>query len=156
MALYEHTFLVRPDAAPQAVEAIGEEMKGLIEKAGGKVSKTESWGLRTLTFRMNKNRKAHYVFMNIDAEWAAIAEMERQLKLNEDVLRYLTIRVEAHEDGPSAVLQRRDRDDDRGERSFGGGDRDRGDRDRGDRDRGERRPSRPRDNDNSDSERTSA
>lgn len=149
MALYEHTFLIRQDASPQEVEALTEEMKSLIETAGGKVTKTEQWGIRSLTYRMQKNRKAHYTFLNIEAPWEALAEMERRLKLNEDVLRYLTIRVDEHEEGPSAILQRRDRDEERGDRGFG----DRGGFGGGDRDRGERRFPR-RDNDNQDAEKT--
>ena len=150
MALYEHMFLVRQDATPAQVDALVEQMKGVLESLGGKVHKVESWGLRSLAYRMKKNRKAHYAFMNIEGPWAALAEMERQLKLNEDVLRSLTIRVEEHEEGPSAVLLRRERDERRGERDdFRGGDR--GDFRGGDRgdfrggDRGERRPPRRRD-----------
>ena len=130
-------------------------MTGIVESAGGKVTKTENWGVRSLTYRMNKNRKAHFVLMNIDAPSSAVTEIERQERISEDVIRYLTVRVEEHEEGPSAMLRKVDRDrDDRG----GGfrGDRDgggfRGDRDgggfRGDRDgggfRGDRGPRRPR------------
>lgn len=153
MALYEHMFLVRQDATPAQVDALVEQMKGVLEGLGGKVHKVESWGLRSLAYRMKKNRKAHYAFMNIEGPWAALAEMERQLKLNEDVLRSLTIRVEEHEEGPSAVLLRRERDERRGERDdFRGGDR--GDFRSGDRgdfrggERGERRPPRRRDDEN--------
>jgi small subunit ribosomal protein S6 len=122
MSLYEHVLLVRQDASPQQVEALAEQMKSVIEAGGGKVTKTEQWGLRPIAFRIQKNRKAHYALMNIDSPWAAVAEMERQLKINEDVLRYLTVRVEELEEGPSAVMQRKDRDDERGERGgFGGG-----------------------------------
>jgi small subunit ribosomal protein S6 len=116
MALYEHVLLVRQDATPQAVDELVEQMKGVLESGGGSVGKVENWGLRSLAYRMNKNRKAHYALLNITAPPAAVQEMERQLKINEDVLRFLTIKVEAHEDGPSAVLQRRERDERRDER----------------------------------------
>ncbi len=120
MALYEHVFLVRQDASPQAVEALAEQMKSVIETGGGKVTKVEQWGLRPLSFRIKKNRKAHYALMNLDAPWAAIAEMERQMKINEDILRYLTVSVDEHEEGPSAVMQRKDRDERDGESGGGG------------------------------------
>ncbi|WP_176083966.1 30S ribosomal protein S6 [Martelella sp. HB161492] len=134
MALYEHVFLARQDVTAQQVEGIVEQYKALIEGAGGKVGRTEFWGLRSLTYRIRKNRKAHYTLMDIEAPAATIHEMERQMRINEDILRYMTIKVEAHEEGPSAMMQKRDRDD-RPRRN------DRGDRpDRGDRgDRGDRR-----------------
>jgi small subunit ribosomal protein S6 len=120
-------------------------MTGIVEQLGGKVVKMENWGVRSLTYRMNKNRKAHFVLLNIDGPSAAIAEIERQERISEDVIRYLSVRVDEHEEGPSAMMRKADRDrDDRG----GGF---RGDRDggfRGDRDgggyRGDRGPRRPR------------
>jgi small subunit ribosomal protein S6 len=134
MPLYEHVYLARPDVSAQQVEALNEQFKGVIEQNGGTVGKVEYWGLKSVSFRMRKNRKAHYSLMNIEAPPAAVAEMERQMRINEDILRFLTIRVDAHEEGPSAMLQRRERDERR--------DRERGDRfgDRGDRfgDRGDR------------------
>ena len=149
MALYEHVFLARQDMSAQQVDALVEQYKGVIEAHGGKVGRVENWGLKSLTYRIKKNRKAHYALMDIEAPGAAIHEMERQMRINEDVLRYMTIAVEAHEEGPSAMMQKRDRDDrprrdgdDRGpRRDFG----DRGDRgprpDRGPREGGfERRP----------------
>ena len=149
MALYEHIFLARQDIAAPQVDALVETYKGVIESLGGKVGRIENWGLKSLTYRINKNRKAHYALMDIEAPGAAIHEMERQMRINEDILRYMTIAVEAHEEGPSAMMQKRDRDDrprrdgdDRGpRRDFG----DRGDRgprpDRGPREGGfERRP----------------
>jgi small subunit ribosomal protein S6 len=165
MPLYEHVFLARQDASPQQVEELTTQMTGIVEQAGGKVTKTENWGVRSLTYRMNKNRKAHFVLLNIDAPAAAISEIERQERINEDVIRYLSVRVEEHEEGPSAMMRKADRDrerDDRGGGGFGGGgfrgDREGGgfrggDRDgggfRGDRDgggfRGDRGPRRPRD-----------
>ena len=135
MALYEHVFMARQDVSPQQVETLVEQFKTLLEENGGSVGKIETWGLRTLTYRINKNRKAHYTLMNIDAPHAAVAEMERQMGLNEDVLRFLTLRVEKHEEEQSAMMQKRDRDDRRR--------RERGDRPGGDRpDRGDRAPRR--------------
>ena len=146
MALYEHVFLARQDMSAQQVDALVEQYKGVIEANGGKVGRVENWGLKSLTYRIKKNRKAHYALMDIEASGAAIHEMERQMRINEDILRYMTIAVEAHEEGPSAMMQKRDRDDrprrdgdDRGpRRDFG----DRGPRpDRGPREGGfERRP----------------
>ncbi len=150
MALYEHVFLARQDLSSQQVEALVEQYKGVIEANGGSVGRVENWGLKSLTYRINKNRKAHYTLMDVTAPAAAIQEMERQQGLSEDILRFMTIRVEKHEDGPSAMMQKRD--DREREGRFGDrprfGDRDRGDRggDRGDRggDRGDRGPRRPR------------
>jgi small subunit ribosomal protein S6 len=144
MSLYEHIFLARQDVSGQQVDALIEQFKGVIEQGGGKVAKVENWGLKSLTYRIRKNRKAHFTLMNVDAPAAAIAEVERQERLNEDVIRSLTVKVEALEEGPSAMLQKRDRDDrgergDRGDRRGGRfGDRDRGPpRDRPRRDEGE-------------------
>ncbi|MBO0142399.1 30S ribosomal protein S6 [Agrobacterium sp. Ap1] len=124
MALYEHVFLARQDMSAQQVDALVEQYKGVIEANGGKVGRVENWGLKSLTYRMKKNRKAHYALMDIDAPAAAVHEMERQMRINEDVLRYMTLAVEKHEEGPSAMMQKRDRDDrprdDRGpRRDFG-------------------------------------
>ena len=141
MALYEHVLMARQDVSAQQVEALVEQFKGIIEANGGSVPKVEYWGVKSLGYRINKNRKAHYSLLNIDAPSAAVLEMERQMRINEDVLRFLTIRVEELEEGQSAMLQKRDRDDrgergDRFDRGAGGGD-------RFDRDRGPRRD-RPR------------
>jgi len=119
MALYEHIFLARKDISGQQVDALIENFKGIIEEGGGTVGKIENWGLKTLPYRVKKNRKAHYALMNIDAGSDAVAEMERQMRLHEDVLRYMTIRVEEHEEGPSAPLRKNDRDDRRGGRPGG-------------------------------------
>ncbi len=108
MGLYEHTFLVRQDATPAQVEALVEQFKGVIATGGGKIDKVESWGIKSLTYRIKKNRKAHFAFMNIEAPPAAVAEMERQMSLSEDVIRYMTISVEALEEAPSAMMRRRD------------------------------------------------
>ena len=141
MALYEHVFLARQDMSAQQVDALVEQYKGVLEANGGKVGRVENWGLKSLTYRMKKNRKAHYALMDIDAPAAAIHEIERQMRINEDVLRYMTIAVEAHEEGPSAMLQKRDRDD----RPRRDGDRpDRGDRGPRDGAPREDRPRRPR------------
>ena len=138
MPLYEHVFLSRQDVSAQQVEELTAQLKGVIEQMGGKVTKVEQWGVKTLTYRMRKNRKAHYTMFNVDAAAAALNEVERQERLNEDVLRYLTVRVEEHEEGPSAMMRKVDRDRERDERGFGfRGDRGGGFRDRDrDRDRG--------------------
>jgi small subunit ribosomal protein S6 len=143
MPLYEHVFLARQDISAQQVEGLVQEFRTIIEGRGGTIGKTEYWGLKGLTFRIKKNRKAHFSLMNIDAPPDAVAELERQLRLSTDVLRFLTVRVDEHEQGPSPMMRRADRD----EREGRG---DRGDRfDRGDRgDRGDRRgPRRDRDRD---------
>ena len=111
MALYEHVFLARQDVSAQQVDGLVETYKGVLESNGGKVGRVENWGLKSLTYRIKKNRKAHYVLMDIDAPAAAVQEMERQMRISEDVLRYMTVSVEAHEEGPSAMMQKRDRDD---------------------------------------------
>ncbi len=111
MALYEHVFLARQDVSGQRVDELVEQYKGIIETGGGSVGKTEYWGLKSLAFRINKNRKAHYTLMNIDAPHAAVAEMERQMGINEDVLRFLTIRVDELEDEPSVQMQKKERDE---------------------------------------------
>ena len=146
MALYEHVFLARQDLSQQQVDALVEQYKGVIEAGGGSFGRVENWGLKSLTYRVKKNRKAYYTLIDITAPADAVKEMERQMGLSEDVLRFMTIQVDKHEEGPSAMLQKRERDDrERGER----GDRPRfGDRDRGDRpprgDRDDRGPRRPR------------
>jgi len=146
MPLYEHVYLARQDASAQQVEELTAQLKGVVEGLGGTIKKTEYWGVKSLSYRLRKNRKAHYTLMDLDAPPAAINEIERLERLNEDVLRYLTIRVEELEEGPSAMMRRAERDRDRDERRGDRFDRgDRGDRfDRGDRgDRGDR----PRDRD---------
>jgi len=142
MPLYEHVFLSRQDASAQQVEELTTQFKGVIEQMGGKVTKVEQWGVKTLSYRLRKNRKAHFTMLNVDGPAAAINEIERQERLNEEVVRYITVRVEELEEGPSAMMRKVDRDRERDERG-GGGFRDRGDRgggfrDRGDRDRGDR------------------
>jgi small subunit ribosomal protein S6 len=150
MALYEHVFLARQDVSNQQVETMTKEFSDIIEAGGGKIAKSEYWGLKTLNFKIKKNRKAHYSLFNIDAPPAAVAEMERRMSLSTDVLRFLTVKVEAHETEPSAPMRKGDRDErgdrgdrgDRGPRGGGGRFGDRG----GDRggfrggDRGDRPP----------------
>jgi small subunit ribosomal protein S6 len=113
MALYEHVIIARQDISPQQAEALNDQMKALIEEQGGTVAKIEYWGLRNLTYRIKKNRKGHYSLLAIDAAAPAVKEMERQLSLNEDVLRTLTIRVEELDLELSPVLARRDRERER-------------------------------------------
>jgi small subunit ribosomal protein S6 len=149
MPLYEHVYLARQDASTQQVEELTAQLKGVIEGLGGTISKNEYWGVKSLSYRLRKNRKAHFTLMNVNAPPTAINEIERLERLNEDVLRYLTIRVEEHEEGPSAMMRRAERDRDRDDRRGDRGDRfgDRGDRfgDRGDRgDRPRDRDRRPR------------
>ncbi|WP_096702241.1 30S ribosomal protein S6 [Magnetospirillum sp. 15-1] len=139
MSLYECVFIARQDISAPQVEALTEELSNIITQGGGSVSKKEYWGLRNIAYRVKKNRKGHYVLINIDAPSAAVKEMERQMSINEDVLRTLTIRVEELEEGPSAMMQSKSRDDRprRGE----GDDRPRRD-DREDRPRRDREPRR--------------
>jgi len=137
MALYEHIFLARQDVSAQQVEELTNALTEVLAAGGGKVTKNEYWGLKSLSYRIKKNRKAHYSLLNIDAPSAAVAEMERQMRINEDILRFMTVRVDELEEGPSAMMQKRDRDDRDGERG--------GRPDRGGADRfggGERRPRR--------------
>lgn len=154
MPLYEHVFLARQDASAQQVEDLTKQFQGVIEGLGGKVTKNEYWGVKSLSFRIRKNRKAHFTFLNVDAPPAAISEVERQERLNEDVLRFMTVRVDELEEGPSIMMRKADRDE-RGERGFGdrgfggGGRFDRGDRPRRDRD-----DRAPRGDDGSDAETT--
>jgi small subunit ribosomal protein S6 len=153
MPLYEHVFLSRQDASTQQVEELTAQFKGVIEQLGGTVVKVEQWGVKSLSYRLRKNRKAHFTMFDIDAPPAAINEIERQERLSEDVLRYLTVRVSEHEAGPSAMMRKADRDRERDDR--GGGFRDRSDRDRGDR-RRDRDARPPRDDAPEESENTEA
>ncbi len=120
MPLYESVVIARQDIATTQVDTLADELTNIITEGGGKITKRESWGLRSLTYRIKKNRKGHYVFFNIDAPPAAINEYERRMRINEDVLRYLTVRVETLEEGPSAVLINKDRPAER-TGFFGGG-----------------------------------
>jgi len=138
MALYEHVFLARQDLAQAQVDALAEAATKIIEDNQGRVVKTETWGLRSMAYRIAKNRKAHYVMLEIDAPGAVVAELERQTQINEDVIRYMTVRVDEHEQGPSVMMRKQERDRERrGEREGG--------RDGGrDGNRGERSNDRPR------------
>ncbi len=147
MPLYEHVYLARQDVSAQQVEELTAQYTAIVEQMGGKVAKMEYWGVKSLNFRIKKNRKAHFTLLNVDAPPAALVEVERQERINEDVLRYLTVRVEELEEGPSAMMRKVDRDRERDERRgdrFDRGDRfERGDRprrDRDDREGDERRP----------------
>ena len=123
MPLYEHIYLARQDVSPQQVEELTNNLTEVLTQGGGKVTKNEYWGLKSLSYRIKKNRKAHYSLLNIDAPAPAVAEMERQMRINEDILRFMTIRVDALEEGPSAMMQKRDDRSDRGDRPDRGGDR---------------------------------
>jgi small subunit ribosomal protein S6 len=153
MPAYEHTLIARPDLSSQQAQALAETFGQLVTEQGGQVTKSEYWGLRNLAYRVKKNRKGHYLHLNIDAPAAALTELERTERYHEDVVRYLTVKVEKLEEGPSAVMQMRSSRDDRGGRRDRDDDRPRRDRDddrpRRDRDddRG-RREARPREDDN--------
>jgi small subunit ribosomal protein S6 len=123
MSLYENIFIARQDISGAQVDALADTFTQLVTDNGGEVKRREYWGLRNLAYRMRKNRKGHYVLFNIDAPPAAIAELERTMRINEDVIRYLTIRVDALEEGPSVIMQSRGSRDDRQRR--GSGDRER-------------------------------
>lgn len=116
VAFYESVFIARQDISAPQVDVIADAFTQVIEQGGGSVKKREYWGLRSLSYRIKKNRKGHYVLLNIDAEAERIHELERQMRIHEDVLRYMTIRVETLEEGPSAMLQSRSGRDDRGRR----------------------------------------
>jgi small subunit ribosomal protein S6 len=139
MPLYEHVFLARQDLAQAQVDALAQAATDIIESNGGRVVKTETWGLRSIAYRIAKNRKAHYVAIDFEAPTTVVAELERQTQINEDIIRYMSVRVDAHEEGPSAMMRRNERDSrdgrgDRGDRGDRGPRRDRDDRgDRGDR-----------------------
>ncbi len=120
MPFYENVFIARQDIAAQQVEALAEQFGNVVVSGGGKVSKKEYWGLKSFSFKIKKNRKGHYVLMNLETTGDVVKEMERQMGLNEDIVRYLTVRVDELEEGPSAMMRSRDRDDRprRGGRSF--------------------------------------
>ncbi|WP_026379015.1 30S ribosomal protein S6 [Afifella pfennigii] len=111
MSLYEHVFLVRQDVSGQRVDELVDHYKGVVENAGGSVGKTENWGMKSLAYRIAKNRKAYFALMNIDAPHDVLAEMERQMRYNEDIIRFMTIRVDEHEEEPSVQMQKRERDE---------------------------------------------
>ena len=109
MPLYESTFIARPDISSQQVDGLAEQFREILTEAGGEIAKTEYWGLRSLAYRIKKNRKGHYYFMNIDAPPEAIDAMEHTMRINEDVIRYLTVRVEEHDPNPAPLTQSRGR-----------------------------------------------
>src|SRR5258708_27435513 len=119
MPLYEHVFLTRQDASAQQGEDLTAQFKAISAQMGGKVAKTEQWGVKSLAYRLRKNRKGHFTLLNIDAPSAALNEIERQGRLREDVVRYLTVRVREHEEGPSAMMRKVERDRERDQRGFG-------------------------------------
>lgn len=137
MPLYEHTVIARQDLTGQQAQALTDNFTQVVADQGGTVTKTEYWGLRNLTFRMNKNRKGHYLHFNLDAPAAVLAELERLERLHEDVLRYLSVRVDSLDPNPTVIMQVRSSREERASRRGDGDGRDR-DRDRGDRDRGDR------------------
>lgn len=109
MALYEHVLIARPDISPAQVETLMEELSEFLTKQGGKVAKTEYWGLRNLSYQINKQRKGHYALFNIDGPAEAIHELERQHRISDDIMRYMTVKVDELEEGPSAMMSRKDR-----------------------------------------------
>jgi small subunit ribosomal protein S6 len=119
MPLYEHVFLARQDVSNTQVEALTKEFSDLIEQGGGKITKSEYWGVKSLAYKIKKSRKAHFSLLNIDAPPAAVAEMERRMGLSTEVLRFLTVKVDTHETEPSAMMRKSDRDE-RGDRDRGG------------------------------------
>ena len=110
MALYEHVFLARQDLSQAQVDALAASITEIVEANEGKVVKTESWGLKSLAYKIDRNRKAHFVMLNIEGPGSVVAELERQTRINEDVIRYLTIKVDEHEEGPSVMMRKNERD----------------------------------------------
>lgn len=110
MPLYEHVFLARQDLSQAQVDALAATATEIVEAHQGKVTKTETWGLKNLAYKIKRNRKAHYVMLNIEAPAGTVAELERQTAINEDVVRWLTVRVDEHEDGPSVMMRKQDRE----------------------------------------------
>ncbi len=116
MPLYETVFIARQDVSAKHVEDLAKNFGKIVNDNGGAVKKTESWGLRTLAYKIKKNRKGHYTLFHFDAPAAAIAELERNMKINEDVLRYMTVSIDKLPEGPSAILRQSDEGEERGER----------------------------------------
>ena len=135
MPLYEHVFIARQDLSNAQAESLIEHFGTVLSDNGGKVVQNEYWGVKTMSYKINKNRKGHYAFLRSDAPSAAVQEMERLARLHDDVMRVMTVRVDKHEEGPSVQMQKREERGERGDRGDRG-DRPRGERDRGDRDRG--------------------
>jgi small subunit ribosomal protein S6 len=110
MPLYEHVFLARQDLSQAQVDALAANATEIVEQGGGKVAKTETWGLKSLAYKIDRNRKAHFVLLNLECPGAVVAELERQNRINEDVIRWLTVSVEEHEEGPSVQMRKNERD----------------------------------------------
>ena len=110
MPMYEHVFLARQDLSQAQVDALAATATQIVEAGEGKVTKTESWGLKNLAYKIKRNRKAHFVLLNIDAPAGVVAELERQTGINEDVIRWMTVSVETHEEGPSVMMRKNDRE----------------------------------------------
>ncbi|WP_100261108.1 30S ribosomal protein S6 [Qipengyuania seohaensis] len=110
MALYEHVFLARQDLSQAQVDQLAATATEIVENNEGKVTKTETWGLKSLAYKIDRNRKAHFVMLNIEGPSSVVAELERQTRINEDVIRYMTIRVDEHEEGPSVMMRKNERD----------------------------------------------
>jgi small subunit ribosomal protein S6 len=110
MALYEHVFLARQDLSQAQVDALAATATEIVESNEGKVTKTETWGLKSLAYKIKRNRKAHFVLLNIEAPAGVVAELERQTSINEDVIRFITVRVDEHEAGPSVQMRKNDRE----------------------------------------------
>jgi small subunit ribosomal protein S6 len=110
MPLYEHVFLARQDLSQAQVDALAAAATEIVEAGKGKVTKTETWGLKNLAYKIDRNRKAHFVLLNIEGPGEVVAELERQSRINEDVIRYMTVRVDAHEEGPSAMMRKNERE----------------------------------------------
>lgn len=110
MPYYEHVFLARQDLSQAQVDALAAAATEIVENGQGKVTKTETWGLKNLAYKIDRNRKAHFVLLNIDASGPVVEELERQNRINEDIIRYMTIRVDELEDGPSAMMRKNERE----------------------------------------------
>ena len=110
MPLYEHLFLARQDLSQSQVDALAATATEIVEQGQGKVTKTETWGLKNLAYKIDRNRKAHFVLLNIDASGSVVEELERQSRINEDIIRYMTVRVDEHEGGPSVMMRKNDRE----------------------------------------------
>ena len=123
MPLYEHVMIARQDLSNTQAEALIEHFGTILADNGGKLLENEYWGVKTMAYKINKNRKGHYALLRTDAPAPAIQEMERLMRLNEDVMRVLTIKVDAHEDGPSVQMQKREERGDRPDRGDRGGER---------------------------------
>ena len=105
MSLYETVIIIRQETSTQQVEALADTFEDIVKQSGGSVKKRENWGLRSLAYKIKKNKKGHYILLNIEAPPTAIHEMERVMRLNEDILRYLTLRIDEIDEGPSIPAQ---------------------------------------------------